>query len=998
MGSEACADVPAIAVVGMAGRFPGAADLDQFWRNLRDGVESISRWSESQPGSPAVGQPGSVRAKGMLDDVDQFAASFFGFSPREATLLDPQQRLFLECAHEALESGGYDPDRFEGLIGVYAGSSMSTYLLFHLLPHADALGALGMLPALIANDKDYLATRVSYKLDLRGPSLSVQTACSTSLVAVCQACESLLAYRCDMALAGGVSITLPQERGYCRDDGPVFSPDGRCRAFDARAGGLVVGNGVGVVVLKRLEDALADRDSIHAVIKGFAVNNDGGVKVGFTAPAVDGQAEVIAMAQAAAGVAPETVGYVEAHGTGTAIGDPIEVAALTQAFRLGTEAKGFCALGSVKTNIGHLDAAAGIAGLIKTVLALKHESLPPSLHFEEPNPHIDFAASPFYVNSTLCEWKSGETPRRAGVSSFGIGGTNAHVVLEEAPLTDGSGTSRCRQLLVLSAKRETALERATTHLIDYLKENPRVPLADVAYTLQVGRRELGRRRVLVCTDRADAVDALESRDPKRVLTAVEEVRARPVAFMFSGQGSQYVGMGRELYETEATFREDVDLCSRVLAPHLGFDFREVLYPSPEQAEAANERLCETVVTQPVLFAVEYALARLWMSWGVRPWAMIGHSIGEYVAACLAEVMTLEEGLALVARRGRLMQKLPRGRMMAVALEASELRPLLGSGVSLAALNAPSRCVVSGPTEPVDELARRLAERGVETRPLRTSHAFHSEMVEPLVAEFTEEVRAADLRPPRIPYVSNVTGTWITATEATDPAYWGRHLRQAVRFAEGLHALLQGGDQILLEVGPGNTLTGFARQNPGRTVGQIGVSSLRHPRESDSDVAFSLKRLGQLWLAGATVDWTAFSRHERRRRVRLPTYPFERKRYWIDEQRPEGVAREDAPDGPSVEEAETAHVPTTHHVRPDLETPYVAPRNAVERGIVHICETLLGIEGMGIEDDFFELGGDSLVGSRVVASIRDAFRVEMSMQSLFEGRTVASLAIAVGVGP
>lgn len=884
-----------IAIIGMSGRFPGAKDIDNFWHNLRDGVESVSFFSAEQLQfsgiDPALlSNPNYVKAKAVLEDIEWFDASFFGFNPKEAEITDPQHRLFLECAWSALENAGYNSEKYAGSISVYGGASgINTYLLNNLYSNSELKELVGDYQLFIANDKDFLTTRVSYKLNLKGPSITVQTACSTSLVAIGLACQNLLNYQSDMALAGGVSIILPQKAGYLYQQGMILSPDGHCRAFDAKAQGTVIGSGVGIVVLKRLEDAIADGDYIHAVIKGSAINNDGSLKVGYSAPSVDGQAEVIAEALAMAEVEPETVTYIEAHGTGTPLGDPIEIAALTQAFSLQTQKKGFCAIGSVKTNVGHLDTAAGVTGLIKTALALKHKLLPPSLNFEQPNPKINFANSPFYVNNTLTEWKEGTTPRRAGVSSFGIGGTNAHVILEEAPIVESSGKSRPWQLLVLSAKTSSALDTATANLLKHLKQHPNANLADVAYTYQVGRRAFSDRRMIVCETIDDAAIALETLAPKRVLTSFQDSKERPVVFMFPGQGAQYVNMALELYNVESVFREQVDLCSEILKPHLGLDLREVFYPSEDQAngsgqDARSTQLKQTAITQPALFVIEYALAKVWIQWGVRPQAMIGHSIGEYVAACLAEVLSLEDALALVAARGRLMQPLPNGDMLAVPFSEKEVQPLLGKQLSLAAINGPSLCVVSGTTDAVDQLEGQLSEQGVECRRLHTSHAFHSEMMEPILGPFTEQVKKVNLKPPKIPYVSNVTGTWITATEATDPSYWAKHLRSSVRFEQGLHELLKQPDQVLLEVGPGRTLSTLARRHPDKKTEQVVLSSLRHPYDKDSDVAFLLNTLGQLWLAGVQIDWSGFYAHEQRHRIPLPTYPFERQRYWIEPQK------------------------------------------------------------------------------------------------------------------
>lgn len=883
IGGEA---VEGIAVIGMTGRFPMAGNLEEFWRNVRDGVECITHFPEDQLvvagwDAAILQRPDLVKARGVLDGVDQFDAQFFGYLPREADVMDPQQRLFLECAWEALEQAGYDPLHCPGLVGVYAGSGPNTYFIEHLLGRADLFELVGGVQIASSNERDHLTTRVSYKLNLKGPSYAIQTACSTSLVSVVLACQELQRYSCDMAIAGGSSITLPQVAPYQYLEGGIQSPDGHCRAFDAAAQGTLTGSGVGVVILKRLTEALADGDYIHAVISGAAVNNDGAAKVGYPAPSVDGQADVIALAQAMAQVDPDTVSYVEAHGTGTALGDPIEVAALTRAFRASTTRRQYCALGSVKTNVGHLDYAAGVAGLIKTVLALEHKELPPSLHFQQPNPRIDFLNSPFYVNVKLQPWAAGSTPRRAGVSSFGVGGTNAHVVLEEAPPREDAGPSRPMQVLTLSAKSADALEQATRNLAVHLQEHPELPLADVAYTLQVGRSPFAHRRALVCGDQQEALAALSSPTGNTVFTGADAATGHPVAFLFPGQGAQYVQMGHDLYAHEPVFRQEVDRCSELLRPLLGRDLRSVLYPAAQDAAQAARELEQTAAAQPALFVVEYALARLWQAWGVQPAAMLGHSIGEYVAACLAGVFSLEDALALVAARGRLMQQLPAGSMLAVPLPEAKVQPLLGTELALAAVNGPALCVLSGPPAAVDALEHVLADRDIAGVRLHTSHAFHSAMMEPIIADFTREVRRVARNAPRVPFLSNLTGTWITAEQATDPAYWAAHLRHTVRFADALGELLAGGEHILLEVGPSTTLSRIAGQHPARTAQQLVANSMRHPRDQQRDERVLLQALGRLWVAGVSVHWPGLYAHERRLRVPLPSYPFQRRHHWIE---------------------------------------------------------------------------------------------------------------------
>ncbi|MGB8688993.1 MAG: alpha/beta fold hydrolase, partial [Microcoleus sp.] len=879
-----------IAIIAMSGRFPGAKNIDAFWENLRLGIESVSWFSDEELLMNGVHpellqNPNYVRASAVLDDIELFDANFFGFNPKDAEILDPQQRLFLECAWEALEQAGYHPQTYAGSIGIYAGLRASDYLLKNLYLNPAVSRTVSTYQLMLATDKDFLPTRVAYKLNFTGPAVNIQTACSTSLVAVHMACQSLLNGECDMALAGAVSIKIPQKEGYLYQEGMILSPDGHCRAFDAKAQGTFGGDGVGIVMLKRATDALADGDYIHAIIKGSAINNDGTNKIGFTAPSVEGQAAVIGEAQAIAGIDAETISYIEAHGTGTELGDPIEIAALTKAFHNSTKKKHFCAIGSVKTNIGHLDTAAGVAGLIKTVLALKHKQIPPTLHFESPNPTIDFVNSPFYVNTKLSEWKTNGAPRRAGVSSFGIGGTNAHIVLEEAPVLeqrtpDETQSKRPYQLLVLSAKTSSALETATKNLTEHFKQNPELNLADVAYTLSVGRQAFEHRRILVCSELDEAVTTL----PEQLLTNYTKSSTPSVIFMFSGQGSQYVNMAREIYQTEAIFSEQVDRCAELLQTELGLDLRDILYPSPDRTEEATKQLQQTAITQPALFTIEYALAKLWESWGIQPQGFIGHSIGEYVAACLANVFSLEDALCLVAARGRMMQQLPPGAMLSVPLAPEALEAMLGVELSVAAINEPGRCVVSGSMEAVANLQNQLGEQGIECIRLRTSHAFHSQMMEPILKPFAQRVKQVNLNPPQIPYLSNVTGKWITAAQATDPDYWAEHLRHTVQFALSLEELLKEPDQILLEVGPGQTLSTLVKRHLNKVASQVVLSSTRHPQQSGSDVAFLLNTLGQLWLAGVKVDWSGFYVQEQRYRVPLPTYPFERQRYWISPQK------------------------------------------------------------------------------------------------------------------
>ncbi|MGA8763571.1 MAG: beta-ketoacyl synthase N-terminal-like domain-containing protein [Candidatus Sulfotelmatobacter sp.] len=992
-----------IAIIGMSGRFPGARNISEFWKNLRSGVESISFFSEADLAAAGVdprvtGHPDFVNAGGILDGVELFDASFFGLNPREAETLDPQQRLLLECAWQAMEDAGYDPERCRGPVGVYAGCAMSSYLL-NLLAKPGHRELVGDFLVFTGNDKDFLTTRVSYKLNLKGPSVAVQTACSTSLVAVAMACDSLSAHQCDMALAGGVAIRVPQNSGYIFQEGQIFSRDGHTRSFDAAASGTLFSNGVGLVVLKRVADAIEDGDCIRAVIRGTAINNDGAMKVGYAAPGLDAQAEVVAMAHALAEVEPRTIAYVEAHGTATPMGDPIEVAALTKAFRAGTQENGFCALGSVKSNVGHLDTASGVAALIKTVLALEHGEIPPTINFTRPNPAIDFPKSPFYVNTQLTPWKKGPTPRRAGVHSFGIGGTNAHAVVEEAPVAQASESSRSRHLLVLSARSKSALQAATASFADYFHQHPNANLADVTYTSQVGRREFAHRRILVCADSSDAAVALAPLNPQRVVTGAKSPGERSLAFMFPGQGTQYVNMGLETYRSEPNFRRNVDECSEFLTGRVGFDLREVLYPTSEQAEAAARRIHQTEVAELALFVFEYALAQLWMEWGIRPQVLIGQSIGEYVAACLAGVFSLHDALALLAERSMLLQRLLEGAMLAVALSEPEMQRSIVPGLELAATNGPSSCVVAGTVEAISQLESGLSQKGVESRRLQVTRALHSKMMEPLGPALTTVVARIPLHPPQIPFVSSVTGTWITAAAATDARYWGSHVHRTVRFSESMRCLLKASNRTLLEVGPGHALASIAQCHPDRLSDHAIISSLPRFDAHTSDTESLLTALGRLWLLGAKVDWPVFWSHEKRRRVPLPTYAFDRKRYWVDPQPPAQTAEKSPMPVIDVGKRGADSSVRCATVRQNQPAPgveksddsYAAPTDEVERLVAEIWQKLLGVERVGIYDNFFMLGGHSMLGAQLLSLLRSAFHVDVPLPSLFEAPTVAGMA-------
>ena len=874
-----------IAVVGMAAHLPGARDVEQFWANLREGVESIRHFSDEELEAAAVPgalirDPKYVKANGVLEKMEWFDAGFFGLSPRDAAIMDPQARHFLECAWQALENGGHLPESFEGNIGVFAGAGANQYFWKNIVPNPELMESVGyFLLRHTGNDKDFLSTRASYEFDLKGPSVGVQTACSTSLVAIHYACQSLLSWECDMALAGGVTIEQPHHVGYLYEEGEILSPDGHCRSFDARAEGTVFGSGVGVVVLRRLSDALADGDTVHAVIRGSAVNNDGAGKVSYLAPSVDGQAKAVAEALSVAGVDPSTIGLVEGHGTATPVGDPIEVSALTQAFRAHTDEVGYCALGSVKSNIGHLDTAAGVASFIKAVLALKHAEIPPTVHFEQPNPLLELETSPFYVNAEVRPWPRGSSPLRAVVNSLGVGGTNAHVVLEEAPSPVPSGPSRPWQLLTLSGRSATVLEDATGNLVDFLETESTVGLPDVSYTLRHGRRRFDHRRAVVCSSREEAVDTLSLGQGPWLTNVTDSRDRREVAFLFAGGGAQYPHMGRELYQNEGMFREIVDECLEYLQARESLDLRPELFPGEGREEEAAFRLQRPSLALPALFTIQYAQARLWMSWGIAPSSMIGHSMGEYTAACLAGVFSMEDALSLVALRGRLFESLSPGAMLSVNADEGALGPFLAEDLSIAAINAPEVIVAAGPVPSIERLEEQLQAADIDCRRVRIDVAAHSSMLEEILEPFREYLQSRSLSAPTMPMISNLTGE-VAGPELATADYWVKHLRETVQFSKGIRKLVRPDGPVFLEVGPGRTLATLVKMQPGWTPEQPSLSSLPHPTEPGDAQAFQLASLGALWAHGVDPDWAGFDGSEQRGRIPLPTYPFEREPYFV----------------------------------------------------------------------------------------------------------------------
>jgi acyl transferase domain-containing protein/aryl carrier-like protein len=987
----------AVAVIGLAGRFPGAPSIDALWDLLRRGERGISTFTDAEllaAGVPPahLADPRYVKARGALDGIDLFDAEHFGFLPREAALLDPQHRLLLECAWEALESAGHaSPEaRRDGRVGVFASASRSAYEA-HL---RDRLDPRERDPfALDGTLVDFLASRLSYKLDLRGPSVVVQTACSSSLVAVHLACQSLLTGESDLAIAGAASIAVPSIAGAFALEGGITSPDGWCRAFDARAAGTVGGDAVAAVILKRLPEAIADRDFIHAVILGTAVNNDGAARVGFTAPGAAGQAAVIHDALAAAGIAPREIGYVEAHGSGTPLGDPIELGALARAFA-GDDRRGACPIGSIKASIGHTDVVAGLAGLIKTILCLRARTLVATAGFERPSPRIPFADTPFFVQSALAPWLS-EGPRRAGVSSFGMGGTNAHAVLEEAPEPAARIVGLPWKVLVLSARSRPALEALTSSLADHLDADPGADLAAVAHTLATGRASFVHRRAVLAPSIAGAATALADRTPGLVFSGRTRAEAPKIAFVHAGLGEHHPGMAAALYEAFPVFRASLDRSAAILAPLLGLDVRAALVEAPatvdpfrrwlgRAADRGRSPLSSTATAQPALLALELALQALWASLGVVPAIVLGHSLGELAAAVAAGVFTPDDALALAAARARLIASLPPGAMTAVALSALEIEAIAADGVTIAARNGPHTTIVAGSIDAVAALERHLAEREITWKRLDVEHAVHTEYMRPIAAALTDVVASFPRSAPRIPYLSNVTGALLSADEATRPAYWAEHLCRAVALAPAVDHLVADADHVLVEIGPGAGLASLARLaekrlgGPPRTI----VTSL--PDGRGEDLRHLLGAVAELWIAGVPIDWRGLEIDGCPGRVPLPTYPFERSRHWID--------------GPIAPRNFTATEPamesSTLAPRPPRAAdgaPFAAPRTPRERALTTAFQASFGFEGIGVHDDFFALGGHSLLAIQLLHRLRATLGLDLSVRTLIEHPTIAALA-------
>ncbi|WP_025688022.1 type I polyketide synthase [Paenibacillus zanthoxyli] len=999
-----------IAVIGLAGRFPKSDSIDEFWDNLVQGKECITFYSDEEleeAGIPAevLNHPNYVKAKGEIRGLDAFDASFFGINPRDAELMDPQHRMMLECAWAALEHAGYHPGKVPGSVGVYVGKSMSSYLFLNLYPHIQKMLATGNLQAAIGNDKDSMATTISYRLNLKGPSMAIQSSSSTSLVSVCMAAQSLLTYQCDMALAGGITVGPPERSGYMYEPGGIMSTDGHCRAFDEGSSGFVPGNGYGLVVLKRLEEALRDGDHIWSIIKGFAVNNDGSEKVSYTAPSVNAQSEVIAQAQALAEVDASTIGYVETHGTGTRMGDPIEIQALSQAFRHSTDQSGYCLIGSVKTNIGHLDSAAGIAGFMKATLMLHYKQIPPSLNFSRPNSAIDFENSPFYVNTSLQDWEKGSYPRRAAVNSLGMGGTNAHVILEEAPERNKGTLKASWSTLPVSAKNKESLEGNLRNMKKYMHRDPAVSIEDTAYTLATGRQAFSHRTAVICTTPHEAEEMLENGRGSADIYYAEEVSAdRPLVFMFTGQGAQYAGMGQGLYRDEKVFRQQFDQCADWIRRYTGTDILPLMCSeeSTQERQGTSLDIHQTSLTQPLLFAVEYALAQLLISRGLKPEAMIGHSLGEYVAAAVAGVFSLEDALLLVCRRAEWMMRMERGAMLAVGVNKNQIHRYVGEAIALAAINSPGICVMSGSMSAIEALENQLTQDGVFHKRLTTSHAFHSPLMNPVLEPYRELLSQIKLKAPSTPIMSCLSGSWLKPEQAVDIEYWARHITEPVLFMTGMEELLADPQRLFLEVGPGVTLCGLARQNKLAQEESLFVSALKPSHLLEEDSKYLMRAIAQLWVRGGSVDWSKFFSGQKRNRVPLPTYSFSHESYWVHADAPSSAVHAEVSSVAPAAESRPAAFGAEHvaaaapvkHARPKLSTAYHSPSTETEQILVSILEDQLHLSPIGVNDNFFELGGHSLLATQVLDKIYRTLNVRLPIETIFIQPTVREIAAAI----
>jgi iturin family lipopeptide synthetase A len=872
-----------IAVIGMSCRFPDADNVSEYWNNLQNGANCISTLTDAEllaeKESPALLKNKQyVKANAYLKKKGFFDSAFFGYRDEEAQLMNPQTRLYHECCWEAIEDSGYSLDTNKHKVGIFAAGAANVPWILNAVAN-NKEGLVDDFTAMHLRDVNFLSSTIAYKFNLKGPAVMVQTACSSSLVAVHEACNSLLLGECNLALAGGINVQHYSHKGYMYKEGAILSQDGNCRPFSSDSSGTVVGEGAGVVVLKRLKDAIKDNDHIYAIIKGTAVNNDGNNKIGYTAPSVAGQTEVIQKAQKIADVEPHTIGYVEAHGTATSLGDPVEVEALNQAFNNNPDKH--CALGSVKSNIGHADTAAGIAGFIKAVLAINNKKIPATLHFENPNPKIDFNNGPFYVNKELIEWNNSQYPLRAGVSSFGIGGTNAHVVLEQAPESVSSVQDTTWRVLTLSAKTKKSLERNTSALKNYLTENPQANLGDIAYTLQAGRNRFEHRRILTCETIEEAISKITNKEYLDFKGNSIREDLQNIVFLFPGQGAQYTDMCKGLYSSNTVFKQTVDNCLSIAANYSNSNFKATLFP--ETSDSGELSINDTVCAQPLLFIIEYALAKVLDSWGIKPDYMIGHSIGEYVAACISGVFSLQDAIKLVIRRGELMGSVPRGSMLSVTMNHAELKPLLvlHKQIDIAVINTDVSVVVAGESGAIAAFEKELSAQGIETKKLHTSHAFHSSMMDDILEGFEQEVNAVSINTPQIPYISNITGERVTYELIKNASYWSDHLRNTVQFNKGSETLLKLGGACFIELGPGRTLSNYITANNKKGENHLFINTVRQSNQAINDQHYLLEKLGDFWLKGLKINWDTFYDDQPKKKLSLPTYSFEKIPYATD---------------------------------------------------------------------------------------------------------------------
>jgi len=968
-----------VAIIGMAGKFPKAHNIHEFWSNLVEGRDCISKFTteeliEAGESTELIAHPDYVAAKGILKDSLSFDASFFGYSPAEAATIDPQQRLFLETCWSALEDGAAIKYRSSVPIGVFGSASMSTYLLDCMAKDPSINTRYDSFQLLLGNDKDFLTTRVSFKLNLTGPSIVVQTACSSSLTATHLACQSLKDGECDLALAGGVSLNFPQKKGYLFKQGMVLSPDGKCRPFDDNAKGTVEGTGVGVVLLKRLEDALEDGDHIYAVIHGTACNNDGVEKIGYTAPSLDGQAAVINETLQYAGIHPENITYIEAHGTGTPLGDPIEISALSRAFSEQTAKTGFCAIGSVKSNIGHLNAAAGIASLIKVALSIKNKMLPASINFSKPNQKINFENTPFYVNKELKDWEQSKgTARFAGLSSFGIGGTNVHMILSESPTNRSLAEKNRRQIVPVSAKSANSVTNYCKALRDYIDQNPKTSIMDLAYSLGTGREEFDKRIAFVASSTTELLSKLESAHDVKTVS----MDSKKVVWLFSGQGSQFEGMALELYVHQDIFREELDSCIGKLPASAPLKLiKKQLFGGTDEASLSSSHSYGTEIVQPALFIFEYSLAKMLQRLGMNADSYAGHSLGEFVAATLSGVFSLEDALRIVTQRGRLMATLKDGAMLAVYSNDQFVKELQSKfpKIDIAAINGSENSVFSGPSSEIQRLAKYCIECSVRHNLLNTNFAFHSRMVEPIMGDFEKAFDNIKLSSPKTEIFSNLTGQRADDLLMTNSDYWVDHLRKPVLFHEMIKNSLKDSDNIFVEIGPGNTLTSIVKST---FQSQKALCLLPHVRSTVNQEEHFLETLSSLWQEGNSLDWSVFHKNSEKKIISIPTYQFERTEYsMLDVREKPEKALSNASSNEGL-------------ANPKLET--IEPESELELIIRQVWQNIFEIRAIGCTDNFMNLGGNSLIAIQMLSQIKKHLGVEVLISDFFENPTIRHLA-------